>query len=440
MMFFNFFWVLNAQLLNDLERGELYHNLGVDHAEVGNYSKSLAYLRSACRINPKNHLYFNDLGVTEMRAMQFQKAKKRFLKSLQLNNTQNIAAENLKELEDFMNPSDFKVGIKPSYPQKHSISSVKQLPGNLFKLNSDHLIPISDAEYDYLSEPFIIPNAVSTWNWEMAELSLEKIIQHYGRFETDFYPQNMLEVEVHPFFTTLESAVRQLVHLDDIYDTVDVSEPGTYIQWNMPPGIWHDLLSAADAVYPAILDDADWLKQCFDDPSDLSSTFHHRTHWKMLLIAEAGAGMFNHQDTLRTASWQVQLLGSKRWHLCAPSQNRFLYRAGDVDTFQPDYDRFPLFRNASCQQVTLRPGDLLYYPPDYWHQTEALDTPTVSISGTIAPVEGFRHVRDQLRQECGGRGYIFRPEPELCGQLERCYRVWERLLRRPAARTPAPEL
>jgi uncharacterized protein Usg len=32
-----------------------------------------------------------------------------------------------------------------------------------------------------------------------------------------------------------------------------------------------------------------------------------QTHWSMALMGEKGSGMFNHQDTIRTASWQAQV-------------------------------------------------------------------------------------------------------------------------------------
>ena len=38
--------------------------------------------------------------------------------------------------------------------------------------------------------------------------------------------------------------------------------------------------------------------------------------------------MFFHRDTLLTSSWQVQLVGAKKWHVCAPSQEPYLYHAG----------------------------------------------------------------------------------------------------------------
>lgn len=39
-----------------------------------------------------------------------------------------------------------------------------------------------------------------------------------------------------------------------------------------------------------------------------------------------------------------------------------MYKAGDVDAFNPHYERFPLFAEATCMQVVAGPGDLVYYP------------------------------------------------------------------------------
>jgi hypothetical protein len=69
--------------------------------------------------------------------------------------------------------------------------------------------------------------------------------------------------------------------------------------------------------------------------------------------------MFNHMDTLRTASFQIQLSGIKRWHICGPSENHKMYEASDVNAFAPDYDRYPLFLDADC------------YLDEVWHRRGA---------------------------------------------------------------------
>ena len=196
----------------------------------------------------------------------------------------------------------------------------------------------------------------------------------------------------------------------DVFADVDASEPGTYVQWNIAGDDWNALLGALAAPpsttpgnasaerssspplssshdgvvgggassawpLPAVLQsDDEWLEACLASDAD-RDRFALGTHWRMLLVGEPGAGMFNHQDTLRTASWQAQLRGTKRWHLCAADQAPHLYGAGRVDTLDPhgvDYDGAPAFRNASCLRADVRAGELLYYPHDWWHQTRVL--------------------------------------------------------------------
>lgn len=73
--------------------------------------------------------------------------------------------------------------------------------------------------------------------------------------------------------------------------------------------------------------------------------------------------MFNHKDILRTASWQLQVAGAKRWHLCDGStQDHHMYHAGDVDAFAPNYTAYPRFREATCFLDTVRAGEAVYYP------------------------------------------------------------------------------
>ena len=72
--------------------------------------------------------------------------------------------------------------------------------------------------------------------------------------------------------------------------------------------------------------------------------------------------MFNHQDVLRTASFQAQLFGSKRWHLCSPSQSRFLYAAGTLDAFDPDYEKYPLYEQARSFEDVVDAGEVRLTP------------------------------------------------------------------------------
>lgn len=94
-----------------------------------------------------------------------------------------------------------------------------------------------------------------------------------------------------------------------------------------------------------------------------------------------------------TSNLLVQVQGRKHVTLFPASQTPFLYRAGNappregdtidlrehslLDIERPDYERFPLFRQARPMTAVLEPGHMLWLPPNWWHQMRSLD---VSIS------------------------------------------------------------
>jgi hypothetical protein len=39
-----------------------------------------------------------------------------------------------------------------------------------------------------------------------------------------------------------------------------------------------------------------------------------------------------------------------------------MYDAGDVDAFNPDYDRYPYFKLADCFDDIVHAGEAVYYP------------------------------------------------------------------------------
>lgn len=145
-----------------------------------------------------------------------------------------------------------------------------------------------------------------------------------------------------------------------------------------------------------------------------------------MVIGTEGAGMFNHIDVLRTSSWQAQLSGAKTWHLCAPDQRPFLYGPGRVDCFHPDYARYPLFRYARCWEDTVRAGEMVLYPLDFWHQTRNLATPSIAISGSVLDANSRAAIAAELEAECAFGKFKWRFSPELCAALrERCFPLWK---------------
>lgn len=98
-----------------------------------------------------------------------------------------------------------------------------------------------------------------------------------------------------------------------------------------------------------------------------------------------------------TSNFLVQVSGRKQVTLYAPSQTPYLYPAGDgpagwidlrehslLDIERPDYERFPLFRKARPLGAVLEPGDMLWLPPNWWHQMKSLDV-SISLNFWWAP-------------------------------------------------------
>ena len=76
----------------------------------------------------------------------------------------------------------------------------------------------------------------------------------------------------------------------------------------------------------------------------------------------------------------AQIWGSKRIFLAPPHHDAFLYPSeanailfgSPVDPEAPDYERFPLARQAALVDCVVSPGEMLYVPAGWYHQVRAL--------------------------------------------------------------------
>lgn len=76
----------------------------------------------------------------------------------------------------------------------------------------------------------------------------------------------------------------------------------------------------------------------------------------------------------------AQIWGSKRIILAPPHHDEFLYPreanailfGSPFDPEAPDFDRFPLARQASMIECLMQPGDMLYVPAGWYHQVRSL--------------------------------------------------------------------
>jgi hypothetical protein len=76
----------------------------------------------------------------------------------------------------------------------------------------------------------------------------------------------------------------------------------------------------------------------------------------------------------------AQVWGTKRIFLAPPHHDEFLYPSeanailfgSPFDPDSPDFDKFPLARQATTIECIVNPGDMLYVPAGWFHQVRAL--------------------------------------------------------------------
>ncbi|WP_370631452.1 cupin-like domain-containing protein [Methylosinus sp. Sm6] len=150
----------------------------------------------------------------------------------------------------------------------------------------------------------------------------------------------------------------------------------------------HERLVAAggEAATPAYLHDiplTSMLPGAALDLAPFPSAFFPRwygAHWTsfaQMFLGPTASLTPLHFDCLLTHNLFFQVWGRKRFILvphedlakCYPRDWRWC----GVDAERPDFDRFPLFRDARRAEVVVEAGDLLYMPPGVLHHVRSLD-------------------------------------------------------------------
>mmetsp|Transcript_30667 Transcript_30667/g.57160 ORF Transcript_30667/g.57160 Transcript_30667/m.57160 type:complete len:478 (+) Transcript_30667:50-1483(+) len=436
-----------------------HYEEGVRLCELGRVHEGMSELRLATELKPSSVRYMNGLGVSLLRTKRYDEAASCFSTALALPGGAGDSAteENLEATRQVLSQLDEERARRQLRP-RHRLSCPLEV--SLAELYGDDSAKDTTRMQRLLSRPFLVRGAAASsrrvaggeqsrqWGGLSAgaqalraRFSTGGLRRRYGGARTDYYPYSLTHSKIKPFFKPLAEGLDYLLSPDLLTAKsaefllagegdgrqMRQNDTGQYLQWNLQLREWRQLLDDAGFQPPPALDDMRWLGRCLRFNVSMVDDFLLKTHWKMLLIGAASSGMFNHQDTLRASAWQLQVVGSKQWHICSPEQGQLLYEAGDVDTFHPDYARHPLLAQASCFSFTVFAGDLVYYPGDYWHQT--LNTGfSIALSSSVVHRSSHRHVHHQLRQECRGRRAIFSPADaaaptSICrdGRLARCF-------------------
>ncbi len=205
--------------------------------------------------------------------------------------------------------------------------------------------------------PVVLTDLAEDWpartRWSPADLK-----QRFGHLDVEIQAERSAD----PRYEENKLALRRTVRLADFVDQV-VNGGATndyYLTAN------NELLRRPD--FAPLLDDIGSLP-AFCDPTQLS---RHSSFW----FGPAGTVTPLHHDTLMLL--HTQLVGRKRWRFISPLEIRKVYNHSGVfspvDIDRPDFDRYPLFRDATVLETIVEPGETVFLPLGWWHQVTALDT------------------------------------------------------------------
>ncbi|GAB3998421.1 hypothetical protein GCM10028807_46050 [Spirosoma daeguense] len=109
------------------------------------------------------------------------------------------------------------------------------------------------------------------------------------------------------------------------------------------------------------------------------------THvYELFFGGNGGFFPFLHVDALFLHTQITQLYGSKEFFLYPPDQAIYMYPREDndkisqIDAFNPDFEKFPLFEKAKPLRITVEEGETILFPTRWWHTTK-IHEPCISV-------------------------------------------------------------
>jgi histone arginine demethylase JMJD6 len=124
-------------------------------------------------------------------------------------------------------------------------------------------------------------------------------------------------------------------------------------------------------------------------PNWLESKWFKLGYWgsatEIFVGGPGGKFPYVHLDYYHLNAWINQLYGEKRFTVFPRGQEDFLYPRPDdpwrshINIFEPDYEKYPKYKNATPIQFTVGAGETLFIPSGTWHTAYSLG-PTISVA------------------------------------------------------------
>jgi histone arginine demethylase JMJD6 len=123
---------------------------------------------------------------------------------------------------------------------------------------------------------------------------------------------------------------------------------------------------------------------------------------ELYIGGRGGKFPFLHFDLFYTHAFLMQIYGTKEYSAFSEDQAPFLYvkptqnnASAIPDIEHPDFERYPLFAQATPMRFLLRPGEMLFVPGGLWHTARML-TPCITVSVNRANASNWSRLRADL--------------------------------------------
>ncbi|WEK21231.1 MAG: cupin-like domain-containing protein [Candidatus Pedobacter colombiensis] len=200
-----------------------------------------------------------------------------------------------------------------------------------------------------------------------------KVWKANGLFSPDWFRENYGERT-----TKKNGETYTMNQIMDLVETSSESNPAPYpLIFNIPEQL------------PELLPLINPLNLNYASPNWLESKWFKKGYWgsatELFIGGPGGKFPYLHLDYYHLNAWITQLHGEKRFTVFPRGQEELLYPnpndpwRSDVNIFEPDYSKFPKYKDATPIHFTVGPGETLFIPFGTWHSAYSL-TSTISVA------------------------------------------------------------
>jgi len=200
-----------------------------------------------------------------------------------------------------------------------------------------------------------------------------KVWKANGLFTPDWFRQNFADRR-----TEVKGKTYTMGEILDMIENSSESNPAPY------PCVF-DVPETLPEILPLIQP----LNLNYACPNWLERGLFKRGHWgsatEVFIGGPGGKFPYLHLDFYHLNAWITQLYGEKQFTVFPRGQEDLLYPVpndpwhSELNIFNPDYIKYPKYKDATPIQFVVGPGETLFIPFGTWHTAYSL-TPTISVA------------------------------------------------------------